>query len=199
MSLSSSVPTVSPPSSTSAPYPRLGLPFALRLPTLSTVSFLVGLFLGGSLGGRKAALQFRAENTHRAPTTTKGWYFYHKTKNYRVMYGGVLGGVRMGVGMAAWGAGFTIMEDAVDRLRGRVDAGNTVVAAMGLAGGFAGWHRLSYGLAVRTAKKGLLVGVAFGLAQDTLRMLKGQGGGVWEYVGIGRGRGLETGEVEEVA
>ncbi|CCX08803.1 Similar to hypothetical protein SS1G_12074 [Sclerotinia sclerotiorum 1980]; acc. no. XP_001587045 [Pyronema omphalodes CBS 100304] len=132
---SSYLPT-SPTAPPSAVYPRLGLPFALRLPSLSGVSFLVGLFLGGSLGGHKAALQFRAENTHRAPTTTKGWYFYHKTKNYRVMYGGILGGIKMGGNVAAWVAGFTIMEDAVDRLRGRVDAVNTTVAAMGLAGGF---------------------------------------------------------------
>lgn len=47
----------------------------------------------------------------------------------------------MGGNVAAWVAGFTIMEDAVDRLRGRVDAVNTTVAAMGLAGGFCLWRK----------------------------------------------------------
>jgi hypothetical protein len=46
---------------------------------------------------------------------------------------------------------------------------------------------LSWGLAVRTAKKGLLIGAAFGVAQDLVRLAKGQGGGVFEYVGVGRG------------
>lgn len=30
-------------------------------------------------------------------------------------------------------------------------------------------------------------------------MLKGQGGGVWEYVGVGRVKDMATGEVDEVA
>jgi hypothetical protein len=46
---------------------------------------------------------------------------------------------------------------------------------------------LSYGLAVRAAKKGLVIGAAFGVAQDLVRLAKGQGGGVFEYVGFGRG------------
>jgi hypothetical protein len=33
--------------------------------------------------------------------------------------------------------------------------------------------RLSYGLAVRTAKKGLIIGLGFGLAQDAVRCMKG--------------------------
>jgi len=83
---------------------------------------------------------FRAENTHRQPTTTKGWYFYHKTKNYRTMYGGMVSGMQMGARVAAWVAMFVIFEDAVDRLRGRVDALGTVVAGLGLSGGFSLWR-----------------------------------------------------------
>ncbi|KAF8543320.1 hypothetical protein BDD12DRAFT_699936, partial [Trichophaea hybrida] len=131
-------------------------------------SFLVGTSLGGTLGGHRAALIFRAENTHRQPTTTKGWYFYHKTKNYRTMYGGMVAGVQTGARVAAWVAMFVIFEDAVDRLRGRVDALGTVVAGLGLSGGFSLWHRFGYGLAVRTARKGLVIGLGFGLAQDAV-------------------------------
>ena len=47
---------------------------------------------------------------------------------------------------------------------------------------------LSYGLAVRAARKGLVLGLGFGLAQDALRCVKGERGGVFEYLGFGAGR-----------
>ena len=47
---------------------------------------------------------------------------------------------------------------------------------------------LGYGFMVRTAKKGLVIGAAFGLAQDALRCLKGQHGGMFEYMGLGAKR-----------
>lgn len=47
--------------------------------------------------------------------------------------------------------------------------------------------RLTYGTAVRAAKKGLAVGLIYGLLQDMVRGAKGQGAGVFEYLGW-RGR-----------
>lgn len=59
-----------------------------------------GMAVGGAIGmmrgGRAASVRFLAENAHRAPRTVEGWYFYKKTKNYRVMWGGVRGGLREG-------------------------------------------------------------------------------------------------------
>ncbi|TIB89673.1 hypothetical protein E3Q19_02991 [Wallemia mellicola] len=46
---------------------------------------LVGFSLGSYRGGRIAGKKFLAENAHRAPKTVQGWYFYNKTKNYRIM------------------------------------------------------------------------------------------------------------------
>jgi hypothetical protein len=43
-------------------------------------------------------------------------------------------------------------------------------------------------MAVRTAKKGLVIGLGYGIAQDGLRCLKGQRGGVFEYIGLGARR-----------
>jgi hypothetical protein len=106
---------------------------------LTTTSFVVGGGMGSILGGRRAALIFTAENAHRTPKSQKGWYFYHKTKNYRIMYGGLVEGVRYGARMAGWVAMFCVFEDAVDRLRGRVDAGATVCAGLGTAGAFSLW------------------------------------------------------------
>jgi hypothetical protein len=132
-------------SSTASPTaPRLSLPFLFRLPVLSTTAFLVGSSLGASLGGHQAGLIFRAENAHRAPTSQKGWYFYHKSKNYRVMWGGIKGGVKMGAKTAGWVVAFTVCEDAVDRLRARVDAVSSVVAGLAGAGAFSLWSRFFF-------------------------------------------------------
>jgi len=62
----------------------------------------VGLALGAYRGGRMASLRFLAENAHRAPKTVKGWYFYNKTKNYRMMYGGLKEGAKDAVGQTGY-------------------------------------------------------------------------------------------------
>ena len=54
-----------------------------------------GFGLGAVQGGKMAGLRFRAENAHRLPNDTTGWYFYHKAKNYQAMYGGVKEGLKM--------------------------------------------------------------------------------------------------------
>lgn len=106
----------------------------------------------------------------------------------------------MGLKVSQWVALYVVFEDAVDRLRGRVDAGASVLAGLAVAGGVSVWHGLGYGMAVRTAKRGLAVGVGYGLVQDAVRGLKGERPGVWEVFGW-KGRRLEekTGKVEVVA
>ncbi|TGZ83907.1 hypothetical protein EX30DRAFT_393453 [Ascodesmis nigricans] len=163
--------------------PRLSLPLPVRLFTTCTASFLIGAGLGGSLAGSTTALRFRAENAHRQPQSAKGWYFYHKTKNYQVAWGAIKGGIKGGARLAAWVAAFVVCEDAVDRLRGRVDAVGSVVAGLAGAGAVGVAYRLTHGTFVRTAKKGLLAGLAYGLVQDFVRGSRGQGAGVFEYVG----------------
>lgn len=55
-------------------------------------AILVGTAIGLARGSRRAGLQFQAENAHRPPKTLQGWYYYKKTKNYKVMLGGLLQG-----------------------------------------------------------------------------------------------------------
>ena len=120
--------------------PRLSLPFHIRLPIASSVSFLTGMALGLSHGSQSAGLRFRAENAHRLPQTPTGWYLYHKSKNYHMMLGGVKEGFKMGGKVSLWAGGFFTVEEAVDRLRGgRRDFFSTVVAGLGVAGGFSLW------------------------------------------------------------
>jgi hypothetical protein len=83
---------------------RLTIPVEYyRLPCAMTVS---GAVIGMFRGGRRESLRYLAENAHRAPTTLQGWYFYKKTKNYRVMLGGLRGagvdGMRLGLTAVAW-------------------------------------------------------------------------------------------------
>lgn len=108
--------------------------------------------------------------------------------------GGVKEGFKMGGKVAFWVAGFFMVEEAVDHLRGgRRDFLSTVVAGLSVAGGFSAWSKSGWGLeyvfpvlivlllgrfplitAARTAKVGLISGLAFGLVQDALSLAKGR-------------------------
>ncbi len=115
---------------------RLSTPFGIRFPAATGVAFITGLSLGLSHGAKTAGLRFRAENSHRFPTTSTGWYLYHKSKNYHVMLGGIKEGLKMGSKIAFWAGGFFLVEEAVDRLRGTKDFVSTVVAGLSISGGF---------------------------------------------------------------
>ena len=79
---------------------------------IPTASFTAGSILGFSRGARMSGLRFLAENAHRLPTTVGGWYFYNKTKNYRVLLGGFKGGVRQGLRFGAIGGCWVGVEQA---------------------------------------------------------------------------------------
>jgi hypothetical protein len=118
---------------------RFSLPFYIRIPFATSLSFLIGLSLGISHGSAVSGLRFRAENAHRLPTTPTGWYLYHKSKNYHRAFGGVKEGFKMGGKVAFWTAGFFAVEEMMDQYRGRKDFFNTVVASCTVAGGFSAW------------------------------------------------------------
>ena len=162
------------PAATPPPFPqrrdRYGLPIGRRLATSTSVAYFAGFFLGISHGGKTAALRFRAENSHRLPTSQRGWYIYHKVKNMYVVRASFWEGNKMGGKLAPWACAFFAMEEAVDRLRTPESIGrrkarmtgaivadecgtevgaeeqnrdflSTTVAALGVAGGFSLWSR----------------------------------------------------------
>ncbi|KZF24444.1 hypothetical protein L228DRAFT_281518 [Xylona heveae TC161] len=184
MTSTASQPNVPPPATMTLPTDpspelpetdRLGLPLHLRIPASMLGSFLAGVGMGLSQGSMMAGLRFRAENAHRLPQTPTGWYLYHKSKNYHMMLGGVREGLKMGTKVSVWVGGFFTVEEAVDRLRGgQKDFFSTVVAGLGIAGGFSLWHRFPVITAARTAKMGLLFGLGYGLTQDALSLLQGR-------------------------
>jgi hypothetical protein len=115
--------------------PRLGIEIQRRLPYTTFTAFAVGMAIGSSHGSRKAAFQFRAENAHRFPTTSVGWFQYHKTKNYKAIVGGVHEGTKLGLKLGTGALAFCLFEETVDYARhDRRDVLSTVTAGLSLSG-----------------------------------------------------------------
>jgi hypothetical protein len=96
----------------------------------------IGTAIGLVRGSRAAALRFLAENAHRPPTTVRGWYFYNKTKNYKMMLGGLskagTDAAKLGFTALAW----VTFEEGLNHV-GWGDIGE-IGAGIGTAGVFAG-------------------------------------------------------------
>ena len=149
-----------------------------------------------------AGLRFQAEHAHVLPTNNQGWYFYHKSKNYNVMLNGIKTGIRMGTKICFWGTTFLVVEQGTDHLRGTADFMSTGWAGLMISGAFSAWSMLSHCVespyiidgkadkfpshtAARTLKTGLFSGLAFGLAQDALGLLRGRRLGYVDFL-LGR-------------
>lgn len=131
-------PSTSPPEllPASSDAMRLSMLAPSRLLMGSTASGMIGFMLGAFQGGQMAQLRFRAEHAHKMPDTTTGWYFYHKSKNYHAMQGGIREGFRMGAKTGFWSFAALALETTVDRMRGCSDMLSTMVATVSVAGMF---------------------------------------------------------------
>jgi hypothetical protein len=129
------------PTSPPMDHNRLSLPYVTRVLIGSIGGFSLGTFLGVSYGSQTAGYRFRAENSHRLPKSPKGWYLYHKTKNYHMMLEGLKGGFKMGFKMSLITGGFFVIEEALDRLRDRQDFLSTTIAGISIAGGYSQWSQ----------------------------------------------------------
>lgn len=115
---------------------RLSLPPFVRIPAAATAAFGVGFGLGMAHGSKMAGLRYRAEHAHRLPTTTSGWYLYHKSKNYHLAFGGLKEGVKLGARLGVLSTAMFCTEHLFDVYRGSRDVINTVMASLAVAGGF---------------------------------------------------------------
>ncbi|KAK1569785.1 uncharacterized protein LY79DRAFT_674444 [Colletotrichum navitas] len=161
---------------------RLSIPTAARIPLAGVVGFGIGATLGLAHGGRTAQLRFRAEHAHKMPTTTTGWYLYHKSKNYHAMRGGIREGLRMGSRLSFWTLMAFGLESTVDRYRGKSDLLSTVLASLTVAGSFSLWNRFSLPTAARTARYGLLFGLVYGGMQDVVGLARGRSVGYVDFI-----------------
>jgi hypothetical protein len=96
----------------------------------------IGTAIGLVRGSRAAGLRFLAENAHRAPTTVRGWYFYNKTKNYKVMLGGLSKAGTDAAKLSFTALAWVTFEEGLNHL-GWGDIGE-IGAGLGTAGVFAG-------------------------------------------------------------
>ncbi|RKP22318.1 hypothetical protein SYNPS1DRAFT_6285, partial [Syncephalis pseudoplumigaleata] len=116
---------------------RVGMSPRARVAAVSGFGAFWGFVFGAYLGGRQSGLQYLAENAHRLPRTKADWYFYHKTKNYRVM----LGGIRRGMLYAGRTGGlclcFSGLEATLDYARGFPSPLHPTLAGIVTAAGFA--------------------------------------------------------------
>ncbi|KAK0631319.1 hypothetical protein B0T14DRAFT_532139 [Immersiella caudata] len=153
---------------------RLSLPAALRIPLATTISFIIGWSLGTAQGSKMAGLRFRAEHAHKLPTSTTGWYLYHKSKNYHVASGGMVEGMKMGMRISFWTTSMLGIEHMFDTYRGTADVLNTLTSCVTVAGGFSLWNRFSLPMAARTTKTAVVIGLLYGGVQDALGALRGR-------------------------
>lgn len=115
---------------------RLSMPSFVRIPGAAVAGFSIGMSLGLSMGSKMAGLRFRAEHAHKLPTTTAGWYLYHKSKNYHLAFGGLKEGLRTGARLSVLTTAMFCAENLFDVYRGSKDMFNTVGASLAVAGGF---------------------------------------------------------------
>lgn len=189
---------------------RFRVPFEARLGAAFATSFGVGAFLGAAQGARTSALRFRAENSHRFPTSQRGWYLYHRAKNAYVGSASLREATRMGMRIAPWVTLFVAIEEAVDEARwedspdlaldgkdpgGRYrDFFSTTIAGLSTAGLFGRWNRLPMEAWAGMIRMGLLSGMTFGLVQDALYLWQGHRlayvDALWRFFGRRSGSGL---------
>ncbi|KAI0141953.1 hypothetical protein BJ166DRAFT_91036 [Pestalotiopsis sp. NC0098] len=161
---------------------RLSLPPMVRIPGAALAAFGMGMTLGLAHGSQMAGLRFRAEHAHKLPTTTTGWYLYHKSKNYHLMFGGLKEGFRNGLRLSLITSAMFCTENLFDVYRGSKDMFNTIAASLAVAGGFSLINRFSAAEGARTARKGLIVGFVYGGVQDLLSLAKGRPVGYIEFI-----------------
>ncbi|KAF8204936.1 hypothetical protein BJ912DRAFT_1052242 [Pholiota molesta] len=146
-----------------------------RMLAVPATAFIVGAAIGIMRGGRTASLRFLAENAHRPPTTVQGWYFYNKTKNYKVMLGALKGAGAEAGKLTALGVTYVGLEEGMERVGW--GQGKHMGAAVGSAVLFATVYRLP----VTMARRAVVLGVVMGGAMSGL-----------EYVGKRRPAGGPT-------
>ncbi|KAJ3762900.1 hypothetical protein EV360DRAFT_34640 [Lentinula raphanica] len=156
---------------------RIHLAIPPRVLILPGVAFIVGATIGIVRGGRASSLRFLAENAHRPPRTVKGWYFYNKTKNYRVLLGGIKGAARESGKLVAISAGWVGIEEGLGALGGPWSEVKEVGAGLGTAALFCGAYRLPLKTARQTVILGGLIGGAVKVLDSAKqRLMKFEGG-----------------------
>ncbi|KAI8637070.1 hypothetical protein BD408DRAFT_425145 [Parasitella parasitica] len=152
---------------------RAGLATKPRLVLMTSIGSFWGFSIGAFIGGKQSGLQYLAENAHKLPTTVQGWYFYHKTKNYRMMLGGVKRGVRFAGKTGGLCLLYGSLEAALDDMRGEADVMNSIAAGVTTGTVFSALTRLTRGSFRYSVVFGAIFGLAAGGLSDLHRFASG--------------------------
>jgi hypothetical protein len=187
---------------------RLSITVLNRVELAAAAGAISGLLIGTIKGSQDAGFRFRAENAHRLPTSQRGWFLYHKSKNYNMMLGGVVEGLKQGRKFGFWTVLYFLLEEGIDRGRSKYlreflewrrnklvrsdneagilenqrDALSSAFAGLGSAGLFSIYNRFPLPTMSRTMRMGAKAGLAFGLLQDGLSLLRGRRVGYIEAI-----------------
>ncbi|KAG0254930.1 hypothetical protein BG011_005419 [Mortierella polycephala] len=152
---------------------RIGLEPMRRIMLITVSASFWGFILGGAIGSRQSSMQYLAENAHRLPKNMEGWYFYHKRKNYRMIWGAVQKGAVYSAKTGALVGLFEVLEASADFYRGGADLFNSMMAGIASGGIFAVANKLPR----QSTKHTLMLGAGYGLVsgglQDLSSFLKG--------------------------
>lgn len=96
--------------------PAIRIDIPQRYYLLPGAAVLTGVTIGLFRGSRAASLRFLAENAHRTPRTVRGWYLYNKTKNYRVLLGGLKEAGAHAARLGLTAAGWVAIEEGCSRV-----------------------------------------------------------------------------------
>ncbi|KAI9487751.1 MAG: hypothetical protein EXX96DRAFT_535879 [Benjaminiella poitrasii] len=152
---------------------RAGIATKPRLLLMTSIGSFWGFSIGAFLGARQSGLQYLAENAHKLPTTVQGWYFYHKTKNYRMMLGGIKRGVRYAGKTGGLCLLYGTLEATMDDIRGEADVLNSVTAGVTTGTLFSLLTRLTRGSFRYSIAFGAVFGLAAGGLSDLYRYAAG--------------------------
>ncbi|KAF9953003.1 hypothetical protein BGZ65_004920 [Modicella reniformis] len=152
---------------------RIGLEPIKRITLITASASFWGFVLGGMIGARQSGMQYLAENAHRLPKNMEGWYFYHKRKNYRMMWGALRKGAVYSAKTGVLVGLFEVLEASADFYRGGADMFNSMIAGIASGAVFSVTNKLPR----QSAKHTLLLGAGYGLVsgalQDISSYLKG--------------------------
>ncbi|KAI9617316.1 hypothetical protein H4Q26_013186 [Puccinia striiformis f. sp. tritici PST-130] len=114
----------------------------IMMPT--SCAMMIGFASGATTSGKLAGYQFMVENLHRLPRTRANWFFFQKTKNYKVIL-----------------ELFTLLP-AIERRKSIAGA----LAGLNMALGASLFYQLRPTISPRRLLLGTLMGLCAGLAED---------------------------------
>jgi hypothetical protein len=121
---------------------------------------LGGGIISGLVSARNTSLQYTAENAHKKPTTKQGWFYYHRTKNYKIIFNffrsSLFGSLKYGSLIGS----FFFLDVSFNMLEGEVRYFHSPLAGLAISSLFSFANRLPKSYSSTAKVYGLACGAA---------------------------------------